>query len=205
MKIFALIAIVAVIFFSSSPVSGVSGGRTLRGINKEINENVNVNFKEIGRILDQEGKEDSEDVYESDDEDYVPIVSENCADTDGLIKVADNQLLNCRKIRKSKLCDREYNGKILSESCEKSCGICLEVIPTTDAPTADLIELVLTDLPADDSHESYAPSYQPTVKETEEPTEEPSHYPTPLPTDNIMEELFDGLDDDAILELLDMF
>merc|ERR1712125_147549 len=111
------------------------------------------------------------DKKEKKKEEYVPVVSEDCADSDGLIVVAENQSLNCRQIRKSKLCDREMEkGVFLYESCQKSCGICLESIPTTDAPTADLVELVLTDMPTDESYKSNAPSYQPTSAFTEEPT-----------------------------------
>merc|ERR1712014_43817 len=95
------------------------------------------------------------------------------------------------------------DGLHLYDSCQKSCGICLEVVPTTDAPTPDLIELVFTDFPTDESYRSYAPSYQPTIKFTDEPTESPSHYPTSDPTANEIAEILDGLDDDMLLSVLD--
>merc|ERR1712039_438785 len=82
--------------------------------------------------------------------------------------------LNCRQIRKSKICDREHNGKQLLESCPKSCEICVEPIPTTDAPTADLVELLVTESPTDAAYKSIAPSYQPTSIATDLPTPSPT-------------------------------
>jgi len=226
MKIFSLFTTVAVLLLIN--VTSVSGG--LRGLTTKTNgrsnnnnsNNNDINYhEEVDRMLDEaeeeiedkivekeieieKEKEEKEKEKEKEKEEYVPIVTEDCADTDGLILVAENQSLNCRQIRKSKLCDREMEetGKVLYESCEKSCGICLEVIPTTDAPTADLVELVLTDMPTDEGYKSYAPSYQPTSVFTDEPTEPPSHYPTNAPTDNILETIFDGLDDDVLLNML---
>merc|ERR1712119_144801 len=128
-----------------------------------VHVNNDLVIQELRRILDEEEgtngevvEEESEE-SESEEEEYVPIVSEDCADTDGLIEVSDNESLNCRKIKKSKLCDRKHNGHHLYESCEESCGICVEIIPTTDAPTADLLELVITDMPID-SYKSMYPS-----------------------------------------------
>merc|ERR1712196_110844 len=155
----------------------------------------------------EEGKEGEEgeegEEKEEEEVEIVPFVSDDCADTEGLIEVSDGgEKLNCREIRKTKICDRKHNGLHLYDSCQKSCGICLEAIPTTDAPTADLIELIVTENPTDESYKSYAPSYQPTIKFTDEPTESPSQYPTAYPTENEIAEILDGLDDDLLLEIL---
>merc|ERR1712119_27995 len=120
--------------------------------------------KDIQELLEESGDDDSKEEEEEEEEkeaikgkeEYVPIVSADCADTEGLIEVAESgDKLNCRKIRKSKLCDKEHNGKHLYESCQKSCEICVEPIPTTDAPTADLLELVTTIDPTE--YESVSP------------------------------------------------
>merc|ERR1712014_479216 len=100
----------------------------------------------------------------------------------GIEDTESGDKLNCRQIRKSKICDREHNGKQLLESCPKSCEICVEPIPTTDAPTADLVELLVTESPTDAAYKSIAPSYQPTSIATNLPTQSPSQYPTPSPT-----------------------
>jgi len=183
-------------------------GKIVKEIEEEVEEEIEEEIKEkieeqIEEKIDEEIEEEKKQKEKKEKEEYVPVVTEDCADSDGLIVVAENQSLNCRQIRKSKLCDREMEkGVFLYESCEKSCGICLELIPTTDAPTADLVEMVLTDMPTDEGYKSYAPSYQPTSVFTDEPTEAPSHYPTDAPTDNILETLFDGLDDDILLSML---
>jgi len=143
--------------------------------------------KDIQELLEESGDDEEEEKEEEDEiaekEEYVPIVTADCADTEGLIEVAESgDKLNCRQIRKTKICEREHNGKHLYESCQKSCEICLEAIPSTDAPTADLVELVVTDSPTDVAYKSIAPSYQPTSITTELPTTSPSQYPTPSPT-----------------------
>jgi len=144
--------------------------------------------EEVQEAEAEEEEVQEEVVPEELQEEYVPIVSEDCADTEGLIEVAESgDKLNCREIRKTKICDREYDGKYLYESCQKSCEICLEPIPTTDAPTADLVELVITDSPTEAAYKSIAPSYQPTVLTTELPTPSPSQYPTTSPTTMIPE------------------
>jgi len=163
------IAVVAVVLLVAAPAFG--GG--IRGTNNQQNSVQNKNDndllisnEEVRRILDEAVQG--------------PIVREDCADTVGLIEVsAEGTMSNCRKIRKNRLCERQHNGKNLSESCEKSCGICVEPIPTTDAPTADLVDL--TDMPVV-SYNSSSPSQYPTSTITEPPTESPSRYPTTSPT-----------------------
>merc|ERR1712183_936574 len=149
--------------------------------------------KDIQELLEESGDDDSKEEEEEEEEkeaikgkvEYVPIVSADCADTEGLIEVAESgDKLNCRQIGKSKICDKEHNGKHLYESCQKSCEICVEPIPTTDAPTSDLVELFVTDNPTDVAYKykSIAPSYRPTSIATDLPTPSPSQYPTPSPT-----------------------
>lgn len=131
-----------------------------------------------------EESDSSQSESESESEDYVPIVSDDCDDTHGLIEVAVNTTwLLCKEIKKSKICDRFVNEKYLYESCEKSCGVCVQSVPTTDAPTEDLVDLVFTDSPSSD--ESYYPSASPVElygygDESEIPTAEPSSYPTDI-------------------------
>merc|ERR1712107_903300 len=148
-------------------------------------------IEEERRILNNEiEEEEKEKESTKGKEEHVPIVSADCADTEGLIVVADSgDKLNCRQIRKSKLCDRERNGEPSYESCPKSCELCVEPIPTTDAPTADLIELVVSSTIDPTRYESVAPSYQPTIKLTDDPTESPSHYPTDMPTENAVADI----------------
>jgi len=156
------IAVVAVVLLVAAPAFG--GG--IRGTNNQNGVQNKISNEEVRRILNEEVQG--------------PVVREDCADTVGLIEVsAEGTMSNCRKIRKNRLCEREHNGKNLSESCEKSCGICVEPIPTTDAPTADLVDL--TDMPVV-SYNSSSPSQYPTSTITEPPTESPSRYPTTSPT-----------------------
>merc|ERR1711937_601040 len=126
---------------------------------EEEEEEEEVEEEEEEEVLEAEAEEEGVQegvVPEELQEEYVPIVSEDCADTVGLIEVAESgDKLNCREIRKTKICDREYDGKYLYESCQKSCEICLEPIPTTDAPTADLVELVITDSPTEAAYKSF--------------------------------------------------
>jgi len=207
-SVVAALTVVSVILLVASPALG--GGIRGGAINNDVKTNYNIDAssieEEARRILNEDSKEEEEeeDAIKEQKEEYVPIVTADCADTEGLIEVTESgDKLNCREIRKTKICDRKHNGSYLYDSCQKSCGICLEVIPTTDAPTADLVELIVTDSPTDESYRSYAPSYQPTIKFTEEPTESPSHYPTSDPTTNGIAEILDGLDDDLLLEVLE--
>merc|ERR1719464_2475345 len=62
--------------------------------NKDTNDLVVISNEEIRRILQEDATNN------------VPIVSENCTDTVGLVEVSFNATLNCRKIKRSKLCDR---------------------------------------------------------------------------------------------------
>lgn len=174
---------------ASSPVLGGSiRGTTNRNV---VPANTNFVIDEVRRMLnpnvDVENGDDDEESA-SDDEDsedgagYVPMVRADCADHEGLVEVAINQNLACRQVRKSKLCDRKHNGQHLYESCQKSCGICVELYPTTDAPTEDLLELLLTEVPTDVAYTSSPPSMSPTAVLTEEPTHAPSQYPTLSPT-----------------------
>jgi len=159
----------AVVLVAAAPALG-GGIRGIKDKKNSVQDKTNndlVTFsEEVRRILD--GEEGG------------PIVNENCTDTVGFIEVsAEGTMSNCRKIRKNRLCERQHNGKHLYESCEKSCGICVEPIPTTDAPTADLVDL--TDMPVE-SYNSSSPSQYPTSTITEPPTESPSRYPTTSPT-----------------------
>jgi len=174
---------------ASSPVLGGSiRGTTNRNV---VPANTNFVIDEVRRMLnpdvDVENGDDDEESA-SDDEDsedgagYVPMVRADCADHEGLVEVAINQNLACRQVRKSKLCDRKHNGQHLYESCQKSCGNCVELYPTTDAPTEDLLELLLTEVPTDVAYASSPPSMSPTAVLTEEPTPAPSQYPTLSPT-----------------------
>ena len=175
---------------ASSPVLGGS----IRGIHT-TNRNVvpaNTNFviDEVRRMLnpdvDVENSDNSESASDDEDSedgaDDVPMVRADCADHEGLVEVAIHQNLACRQVRKSKLCDRKHNGQHLYESCQKSCGICVELYPTTDAPTEDLLELLLTEVPTDVAYTSSPPSMSPTAVLTEEPTPAPSQSPTLSPT-----------------------
>merc|ERR1712176_944209 len=85
---------------------------------------------------------------------------------------------------------------------EKSCGRCLELIPTTDAPTADLVELIMTDTPTDATDKSLPPSYQPTKLTTELPTPSPSQYPTDSPMTMIPEIYMEEDTDEPTFEKL---
>jgi len=171
MKYFLFVPIVvAVILVVADPVfgGGIRGTNNQNSVQDKNDNGLVISREEVRRILDEE--------------EQGPIVSEDCADTIGMIEVSAEATSNCRKIKKNRLCEREHNGKHLYESCQKSCGICVEPIPTTDAPTADLVGLVITDMPTDESYRSLSPSQYPTSTVTEPPTESPSHYPTNSPT-----------------------
>merc|ERR1712176_381582 len=176
------IVVVVILLVASPALGGGIRGRATHTVatTKETTTNKGaLSITEARRILDiqdeeeeeeeeetEEAGEETEEEEEEEEEEYVPVVSANCSDSEGLVEVSVNVTLNCKKIRKSRICDREHNGHFLYESCEKSCGICVEPVPTTDAPTQDLAELVLTDMPTDEAYyNSTMPSYQPTIRE----------------------------------------
>jgi len=116
------------------------------------------------------------------------------------IPIGVNENLNCKKIKKEELCEEEYDGKYLYESCEKSCEICEDEYETTEAPTGDLLDVIVFDelgepvfdpsaIEVDEEgnvihvvEESAAPTLTPIAPLTEAPTESPSAYPTESPT-----------------------
>jgi len=127
--------------------------------------------------------EDEEGAIDNTDQDEV------CKDsTRGPIPIGENENLNCKKIKKEDLCENEYDGKYLYESCLKSCDICEEdEFETTDAPTGDLLDMefdtlgdpidpLFTDAPTE------SPSAYPSSPLTDAPTPSPSAYPTTSPT-----------------------
>jgi len=109
-----------------------------------------------------------------------------CKDTPGQIQTGGgeegNETLNCRKIKKKGLCEKKHAGKHLYESCQKSCDICEEEFDTTDAPTGDLLNLIVTEFPTEATYQSATPTLSPTKPFTTAPTESPSAYPTTQPT-----------------------
>jgi len=108
------------------------------------------------------------------------------------------------------------------ESCEKSCEICEDEYDTTEAPTGDLLDVIVFDelgepvfdpsaIEVDEEgnvmlvvEESAAPTLSPIAPFTDAPTESPSAYPTTSPTVNKFAdgEIFEGLDDDELLATL---
>merc|ERR1712194_589507 len=145
---------------------------------------------------------------------------DTCKDKTPLpIPIGINENLNCKKIKKEELCEEEYDGKYLYESCEKSCEICEEEFETTEAPTGDLLDIEFNMLgdPFDPSSStldeegnhvfeiSEAPTLSPIAPFTDAPTESPSAYPTTPPTVNEFGDggIFEGLDDDELLATLE--
>lgn len=183
---FIFVALLVLVAASSSVLGGsLRGGvgTTVTTSSTTTTQSSSEEDRQRRFLNDVEESDSSQSESESESEDYVPIVSDDCDDTHGLIEVAVNTTLLCKEIKKSKICDRFVNEKYLYESCEKSCGVCVQSVPTTDAPTEDLVDLVFTDSPSSD--ESYYPSASPVElygygDESEIPTAEPSSYPTDI-------------------------
>mmetsp|Transcript_54252 Transcript_54252/g.61661 ORF Transcript_54252/g.61661 Transcript_54252/m.61661 type:complete len:193 (+) Transcript_54252:117-695(+) len=112
---------VVIISISSLAVEGRIGDRGIEVIRRMLQD------KEVA--IDQEIEDE-----------------ELCKDSSPLpIPIGVNENLNCKKIKKEELCEEEYDGKYLYESCEKSCEICEDEYDTTEAPTGDLLDVIVFD------------------------------------------------------------
>lgn len=174
-------------------------------------------------LLDHEDGEEEEEEAE-----YVG----DCIDTVGNIAVRENIELPCKRIAGDRLCEESIvlddgtgtaaaTTVLLEELCPVACELC--DIEETDAPTAfllddaSLLQYVATVSGSDvgditdadlldaffEENPSMAPTDSPTEVVTETPTVAPSHYPTYVPELVDLEQLFEGLDDDQMVDVLE--